>query len=177
MGNRGPHILGHIKRLPALSVRFFWSPLWVQKTFCGDTLIKQQVWGLNALRGDLSLFMCPNSVILWAAALQNLSLWSTQHVFLTSWEWYTCKSFALYPGLYFKACFFSSPDTGNLLWFLSGLKGLMAWHRTKSLEMHPNQLQLQQQRNAGSSCSEGQKLCPWWSVPRSVFGFQVKRIY
>ena len=104
-----------------------------RKNFCGNSIIKQQVLGLNVPGGvsvpPFSDPLLPNFSAPWAAALQSSPLLSTWFVFLSDWEWYTCRGFAFYPLLYFKACFSPSPDTGNPLWFFLDLKGLMVQHR------------------------------------------------
>lgn len=83
----------------------------------------------------LSLFLCPHPLHPPTFPLHGQQLCKTgfivhSDVFLSGWEWHTCRSFTFYPLLYFKACFFLSTDIGNPLWFSLSLKSLMVWHRT-----------------------------------------------
>lgn len=159
----------------------FWLPSQAQTNFCGNSIIKQQVLGLNVAGGVLILPfsdpLLPNFSTPWAAALQSSPLLSTRFVFLSDWEWSTCRGFAFYPLPYFKAGFSLRPDTGNPLWFFLDLKGLMVQHRAwifgnmSQLPRTPASEKFREQplRKA--------KVVPMVRCTRQVFVFKIKWIY
>lgn len=159
----------------------FRLPPQAQKNFCANRIIKQQVLGLNAPGGvfipPFSDPLLPNFSTPRAAALQSSPLLSTRSVFLSYWQWYTCRGFAFYPLLYFKACFSLSPDTGDPLWFFLDLKGLMVRHRTwicgnisqPPLTPASEKFREQPLRRA--------KVVPVVKCSREVFVFKIKWIY
>lgn len=159
----------------------FWLPPQARKNFRGNSIIKQQAFGLNVPGGVFIPPFCdpllPNFSTPWAAALQSSPFLSTWFVFLSDWEWYTLRGFAFYPLLYFKACFSLSPDTGNPLWFFLDFKGLMVQHRTwifgdifqPPLTPASEKFREQPLRRA--------KVVPMVKCSREVFVFKIKWIY